>query len=166
MKQVPSADDDADVSDPTDSSANDASKLIDPVKRYLSYEKWYLDGELDQGFKDLSVWSLTMVVNGEEPDEVHVWGHQMLNNLRPDCIPNHGDTSVYVEVVDKEIRYSSASYKSDLPERQFMENILANGGICGRRAFFGPLFHRRFFILMQGKSKYEADSYKHDYGRL
>ena len=161
MKQVPSADDDADVSDPTDSSANDASKLIDPVKRYLSYEKWYLDGELDQGFKDLSVWSLTMVVNGEEPDEVHVWGHQMLNNLRPDCIPNHGDTSVYVEVVDKEIRYSSASYKSDLPERQFMENILANGGICGRRAFFGRFILRAFGIPTAARKQPEHATLGH-----
>ena len=146
MKQMPSADDDADVSDTTASSVKDASQLIDPVKRYLNYEKWYLDGELQPGFKDLSVWSLTMVVNGEEPDEVYVWGRQMLNNLRPDCIPNHGDTSVYVDVVDKEIRYGSGGLKNDLPELQFMQNILANGGICGRRAFFGRFILRAFGV--------------------
>ncbi len=146
LKQVPSADDDADLSETADTNNKDASAFIDPVKRYLSYEKWYVDGELNQAFKDLSVWSLTMVVNGDEPDEVHVWGRQMLNNLRPDCIPNNGDPSVYIDVVDNEIQYSSAELKKDLPERQFMENILANGGICGRRAFFGRFILRAFGI--------------------
>jgi len=146
MKQVPSADDAADVSDATDSSVKDAAQVIDPVKRYLNYEKWSLAGELDPGFKNLSVWNLTMVVNGEEPDEVLAWCRQMLNNLRPDCIPNNGDTSVYVDVVDKEIRYGSGDVVNDRPELQFMQNVLANGGICGRRAFFGRFTLRAFGV--------------------
>jgi hypothetical protein len=145
-RQVPSADKEVETSDTTVPIAKDASDFIDPVQRYLSYEKWYLDGELDRGFKDLSVWNLTMVVDGDEPDEINVWGRQMLRNLRPDCIPDHGDTSVYVDVVDKEITYSSAGVKDDLPELQFMQNILANGGICGRRAFFGRFILRAFGV--------------------
>jgi hypothetical protein len=145
-KQVPSADKEAETSDTTDPIAKDASDFIDPVQRYLSYEKWYLDGELDQGFKDLSVWNLTMVVDGDEPDEIYVWGRQMLRNLRPECIPNNRDTSIYVDVVDKEIAYTSAMVKDDLPELQFMQNILANGGICGRRAFFGRFTLRAFGV--------------------
>jgi hypothetical protein len=66
----------------------------------------------------------------------------MLRNLRPDCIPADGDTSVYVDVVDKEIRYGSDGVKNDRPDIAFMQNILANGGICGRRGFFGR------FVLM------------------
>jgi hypothetical protein len=143
-KQVPSADKEEETSGPTAPIVKDGSDFIDPVKRYLSYEKWYLDGELDQGFKDLSVWNLTMVVDGDEPDEIYAWGRQMLRNLRPDCIPHDGDTSVYVDVVDKEIAYTSAMVKDDLPELQFMQNILANGGICGRRAFFGRFTLRAF----------------------
>jgi len=119
-------------------------EYVDPVKRYLNYEKWYLAGELDQGFKDLSVWNLTMAVGGNDPDEIYVWGREMLRNLRPDCIPANGDTSVYVDVVDKEIRYGSGDVKDDRSERQLMQNILANGGICGRRAFFGRLILRAF----------------------
>jgi hypothetical protein len=145
-RQVPSADKEAGTPDATAAIGKDASLLVDPVQRYLSYEKWYLDGELDQGFKDLSVWNLTMVVNGDEPDEIIAWGRQMLHNLRPDCIPNHDDTSVYVDVVDKEIAYTSAMVKDDLPELQFMQNILANGGICGRRAFFGRFTLRAFGV--------------------
>lgn len=146
QKQVPSSDKESETSSDTVPVANNASERIDPVKRYLSYEKWYLDGELNQAFKDLSVWNLTMVINGEEPDEIIAWGRQMLSNLRPDCIPNDGDTSVYVDVVDKEITYSSSGVKDDLPERQFMQNILANGGICGRRAFFGRFILRAFGV--------------------
>ena len=32
----------------------DAPTVVDPVKRYLHYEKAYLDGELDPAFKDLT----------------------------------------------------------------------------------------------------------------
>ncbi len=124
----------------------DKIEYVDPVKRYLNYEKWYLDGELDQGFRDLSVWNLAMVVGGNDPDEIYAWGRKMLHNLRPDCIPTNGDTSVYVDVVDKEIAYTSSMVKNDLPELHFKQNILANGGICGRRAFFGRFILRAFGV--------------------
>jgi hypothetical protein len=123
-----------------------SANIIDPVKRYLSYEKWYQDGELDQGFKDLSVWNMAMAVNANDPDEVLAWGREMLRNLRPDCVPDNGDTSLYVDVVDKEIRYGSGDVVNDRPELAFMQNILANGGICGRRAFFGRFALKAFGV--------------------
>lgn len=130
-----------------DAGAGGASaNMIDPVKRYLSYEKWYLDGELDQGFKDLSVWNMAMVVNANDPDEILAWGREMLRNLRPDCVPDNGDTSLYVNVVDKEIRYGSGDVPNDRPELALMQNILANGGICGRRAFFGRFALQSFGV--------------------
>ena len=122
------------------------SVFIDPVKRYLSYEKWYLAGELQPGFKDLSVWNLALVVDVVDPDEILAWGRQMLHNLRPDCIPDDGNTSVFVDVVDKEIKYGSGGVINDLPELAFMQNILANGGICGRRAFFGRFILQAFGV--------------------
>ena len=127
-------------------AAKDKPEFVDPVKRYLDYETWYLAGELDPGFKDLDVWNLTMVVDGQDPDEIYAWGRQMLRNLRPDCIPANGDTSVYVDVVDKEIRYGSGEVKNDRPTVAYMQNILANGGICGRRAFFGRFILRAFGV--------------------
>lgn len=123
-----------------------ASAFIDPVQRYLSYEKWYLAGELQPGFKDLSVWNLIRVVDTTDPDDMLAWGREMLHTLRPDCVPGDGDTSVFVEVVDKEIAYTSAFVKDDLPERHFMQNILANGGICGRRGFFGRFILQAFGV--------------------
>lgn len=47
----------------------DAPETIDPVKRYLHYQKAFLDGELDPAFERLSTWELRMVVDGDEPDE-------------------------------------------------------------------------------------------------
>jgi hypothetical protein len=118
------------------------SLYIDPVKRYLSYEKWTLAGELQPSFKNLSVWNLALAVDSPDPDEALAWAREMLHTLRPDCIPSDSNTSAFVDVVDKEIRYGSDEVKNDRPELAFMQNVLANGGICGRRGFFGR------FVLM------------------
>lgn len=134
-------------------TATDTTEWIDPVQRYLSYEKWYSEGELHPGFKDLSVWNLVMAVDGSDPDEVYAWGRQMLRAFRPDCIPTDGDPSVYVKVVDKEIAYTSANVNRDLPEMHFMQNILANGGVCGRRAFFGRFTLRAFGVPATGRKQ-------------
>lgn len=117
-------------------TADQSSKFIDPVQRYLSYEKWYEAGELQKGFKNLNVWNLRRVVDCADPDEYLVWARQMLHTLRPDCIPDDDDTLVFVNVVDHEIAYGSGGLKDDLMDKHFMQNILANGGICGRRGFF------------------------------
>ncbi len=130
-----------------DAGAGGASaNIIDPVKRYLSYEKWHLAGELDQGFKDLSVWNMAMAVNANDPDEILAWGREMLRSLRPDSVPDNGNTSLYVDVVDMEIRYGSGDVPNDRPELALMQNILANGGICGRRAFFGRFALQAFGV--------------------
>ncbi len=117
-------------------TVDQSSKFIDPVQRYLSYEKWYMAGELQKGFKDLNVWNLRRVVDCADPDEILAWGRQMLHTLRPECIPDDVDTKVFVEVINKEIAYGSGGLVNDLPDKHFMQNILANGGICGRRGFF------------------------------
>ena len=146
-----SVDDDED--DDTAQDGDDPSRVIDPVQRYLNYEQWYLAGELDIGFQDLCVWSLVMVVDGRDADETLAWGREMLHNLRPGFIPAHGDTSLYVDVVDAEIAYTSSGPRNDRPELQFMQNILANGGICGRRAFFGRFILRAFGVPTTARSE-------------
>ena len=123
-----------------------AIRYIDPVKRYLNYEKWYLAGGLQPHFKDLSVWLLALTVNSHDPDEALAWGREMTRTMRPDCIPVDGDTSGYVDIVDKEIKYGSDEVKNDLPNNAFMQNVLANGGICGRRGFFGTFLLQAFGV--------------------
>jgi len=124
----------------------DAPATVDPVKRYLHFEKAYLNNELDPGFKDLSVWDYRMVVNGEEPDEILTWGRKMLGNYRPDHISTKDYRWRYVDAVRTDVRYGSQDNKYDKPEQQFFQNILMNGGVCGRRAFFGRFILRAFGI--------------------
>ncbi|HEX5790336.1 MAG TPA: hypothetical protein VFY13_04245, partial [Luteolibacter sp.] len=121
-------------------------EFIDPVQRYLSYEKWYLAGELQLGFKDLDVWNLVMAVDSPNPDTALAWAREMLHTFRPDSIPDANDTSVYVDVIGSELYYSSSMVKEDRPDLAVMQNILANGGICGRRGFFGRFVMQAFGV--------------------
>ena len=125
---------------------SDASETVDPVKRYLHYEKAYLDGELDPAFEMLSTWELRMVVNGDEPDETLAWGREMLRNYRPDHIYNSNFGWRYVSIVTSDVKYGSENVKHDRPELQKYQNILMNGGVCGRRAFFGRFILRAFGV--------------------
>ncbi|MFO7821068.1 MAG: hypothetical protein R6V56_03285 [Lentisphaeria bacterium] len=124
----------------------DAPKTVDPVHRYLHYEKAFLNDELDPAFKDLSVWEYRMVVDGHEPDETLAWGRKMLRTYRPDHIMTDDYRWRYVALVRTEVRYGSQYNKYDKPELQFFQNILMNGGVCGRRAFIGRFILRAFGI--------------------
>lgn len=124
----------------------DAPATVDPVARYRHFEKAFLDGELDAAFKDLTVWDLRMVVNGEEPDEMLAWGREMLRNYRPDHITTPDDRWRYVGAVRTDVKYGSQDCKYDQDELQFFQNILMNGGVCGRRAFFGRFILRAFGV--------------------
>ena len=128
------------------SAQTDAPETVDPVKRFLHYEKAYLDGELDSAFERLSTWELRMVVDGDEPDETLTWGREMLRNYRPDHIYNSNLGWRYVSIVGSDVKYGSGDVKYDRPELQKYQNILMNGGVCGRRAFFGRFILRAFGI--------------------
>ncbi|MGM0488422.1 MAG: hypothetical protein ACQESR_16890 [Planctomycetota bacterium] len=133
----------------------DEPQYADPVQRYLSYEKAYRAGELDPGFEGLDTWSLRMVVNGDEPDKISAWGRQMLRNYRPDLVTMDDYDWRYVKSVNTEINYTSKFQKMgwDRPDLQKYQNILANGGICGRRAFFGRFILRAFGIPTTARSQ-------------
>jgi len=124
----------------------DAPATVDPVKRYLHYEKAFLDGELDPGFKELTVWEYRNVVNGDETDEALAWGREMLRNYRPDHISTPDYRWRYVRAVKTDVRYGSQDVKKDLPSLHKYQNIIMNGGVCGRRAFFGRFILRSFGI--------------------
>jgi len=123
-----------------------APATVDPVGRYLHFEKAFLDDELDPGFTNLSAWDYRMVVNGEEPDDILAWGRAMLRNYRPDHISTPDDRWRYVALVRTDVPYGSQDNKYDKPELHFFQNILMNGGVCGRRAFIGRFILRAFGI--------------------
>jgi hypothetical protein len=125
-------------------AATHAPATVDPVKRYLHFEKASLDGELDPAFQTLNAWELRSVINGDEPDETLAWGREMLRNYRPDHVLNPDYGWRYSRAVTTDVRYGSQNVKDDLPNLQSYQNIIKNGGICGRRAFFGRFILRAF----------------------
>jgi len=127
-------------------SVTDGPATVDPVKRYLHYEKAFLDGQLDPSFKDLTAWDCRFITNGDEPDHMLAWGREMLRNYRPDHIVTPDTRWRYVQSVKTEVKYGSADQKNDRPDLQFYQNIIMNGGVCGRRAFFGRFILRCFGI--------------------
>ncbi|MDA1264905.1 MAG: hypothetical protein O2816_07500 [Planctomycetota bacterium] len=127
-------------------SRTDAPATVDPVARYLHFETAFLAGELDPGFETLTVWDYRMVVDGEEPDEVLTWGREMLRSYRPDHISTKDYGWRYVAAVRTDIRYGSQDNQYDRDDLQFFQNILMNGGVCGRRAFFGRFILRAFGV--------------------
>jgi hypothetical protein len=124
----------------------DAPATVDPVKRYLHYEKAYLDGELDPAFKNFSVWEYRMIVQCDAPDAILAWGREMLRNYRPDHIYNPDYGWRYSATVRTEVRYGSQNVKYDLPSLHNYQNIIKDGGVCGRRASFGRFILRSFGI--------------------
>ncbi|QDT62267.1 Formylglycine-generating sulfatase enzyme [Stieleria bergensis] len=123
-----------------------APATVDPVSRYRHFETAYLAGELDPQFQNLSTWELRFVIDGDEPDETLAWGRKMLRNYRPDHVYNANDGWRYVSIVTSDVKYGSGDVKYDRPELQKYQNILMNGGVCGRRAFFGRFILRSFGI--------------------
>jgi hypothetical protein len=128
----------------------DAPATVDPVKRYLHYEKAYLDGELDPAFKNLTAWEYRMVVDCDAPDQILAWGREMLRNYRPDHIYNPDYGWRYSSTVRTEVPYGSQNVKNDLPSLHNYQNIIMNGGVCGRRAFFGRFILKSFGIPTWG----------------
>jgi hypothetical protein len=132
----------------------DAPTIVDPVKRYLHYEKAYLDGELDPAFKYFSVWEYRMVVDCNAPDAILAWGREMLRNYRPDHIYNPDYGWRYSGTVRTEVKYGSECVKDDLPSLHVYQNIPKDGGVCGRRAFFGRYILKCFGIPTWGVTQH------------
>jgi hypothetical protein len=131
------------------------------VKRYLHYEKAYLDGELDAAFKNFSVWEYRMVVACDAPDHILAWGREMLRNYRPDHIYNPDYGWRYSATVRTEVPYGSQNVKDDLPSLQQYQNIIKDGGVCGRRAFFGRFILRSFGIPTWGVTQHAHAALSH-----
>lgn len=120
--------------------------VVDPVQRYLNYETAYYEGELDPDFDTLSIWELRFVVDGDESDEVAAWGRNTLRNFYPEHVLSRKPDWLYGGIVRTDVPYGSSRVKDDDPKLHKYQNILRNGGVCGRRAFFGRFILRAFGI--------------------
>ena len=127
-----------------------APAIVDPVKRYLHYEKAYLDGELDPAFRNMTAWECRISSTADAPDAMLAWGREMLRNYRPDHIlnPNYGWR--YSGAVRTDVAYRHSQEYKDTDSLEFFQNVIKNGGICGRRAFFGRFIVQSFGIPAWG----------------
>jgi len=130
------------LANPTEGPHAGGPTHADPLERYREFEKAYLDGELDRHFSTLSTWELRFVVDGNEPDWARAWGRQMMRSYRPDYVLEGN----YPEFARSVVRYGGGDVKYDRPQLQVYQNIVMNGGICGRRAFVGRFILRSFGI--------------------
>jgi hypothetical protein len=134
---------------------------VDPVKRYTHYEKAYLAGELDPAFATFNTWQMRMVVGCDAPDEILTWGRQMLRAYRPDHIYNPDYGWRYVSSIRTEVPYGSQNVQYDLPTLHKYQNIPKNGGVCGRRAFFGRFILQAFGIPTWGVTQHKHAALSH-----
>ncbi len=102
-----------------------------------------------------------MVVNCDAPDEILSWGREMLRNYRPDHIYNPDYGWRYVSSVRTEVPYGSQNVKDDRPSLHSYQNIIMNGGVCGRRAFFGRFILRSFGIPTWGVTQHKHAAVSH-----
>ena len=116
------------------------------VQHYLQFEKAYLAGELDPAFGTFTVWELSFVFGHGDPDGHLEWGREMLRNLRPDHIYNAPDGVRYSVIVNTCVKYGSGHVTLDRGEQFAGQNIIQNGGVCGRRAGMGRFAVRSFGI--------------------
>ena len=142
-------------------TSTNAPAIVDPVKRYLHYENAWLNGELDPAFPDFSAWEYRMVVDCDAPDEMLAWGREMLRNYRPDHIYNPDYGWRYSGTVRTEVPYGSQNVKCDLPSLHNYQNIIKDGGVCGRRAFFGRFIVKSFGIPTWGVTQHKHAALSH-----
>ena len=107
-----------------------APTVVDPMKRYLHYEKAYLDGELDPAFKDMTAWECRMITDAETPDHVLAWGREMLRNYRPDHIFNADYGWRYSGAVWTDVSYIHSTAYTDTDSLEFFQNVIKNAAFA------------------------------------
>ena len=123
---------------------SDANVPDGQVARYLHYEKAYLDKELDPAVKDMNTWECRFITNSPYPNADLVWGRQMLRTFRPDHVTNPDHKWRYARIVKSDVPYTTSKWDAKWGTRA--QQIIASGGKCGPRAFFGRLVTRAFGI--------------------
>lgn len=119
---------------------------IDPVKRYLAYETWYLKGELDPRFKDMTTWECRHVINDPQSEEDLAWLRETVRNYRPDTIDTEFVRDQYM-AMNADIPQKTPEYDDDISR---LQAVVCNGGRCGPKASLGRATTRAFGIPTWG----------------
>ena len=101
--------------------------FVDPVRRYLHYERAYLGGDLDPSFVDRTTWECRMIGNCDATEEQLGWGRQMLRNYQPSQILQEDYTWRYCRSVRTEVGYRNPEW-TDSPRTY--QQIISGESIC------------------------------------
>jgi hypothetical protein len=140
-------------------SAYVGSKYIDPVDRYLHYEKYYKAGDLDPAFPILTAFELSHTIDVRAIDDDLTWLRPTLMSFRPDdiAIDYHNR---YIESVHTEVAYGDSQCRNfnngtgwDANTSSWVpggvcdgtyKDIPVGGDVCGGRAFWGRFASKGF----------------------
>ena len=113
---------------------------------YLSYEKAYLDGELDPAFNTLTPWDCRFIF-AFSPLESLVWMRKMIRNYRPDHMKLDYQWR-YCRITKTDVPYTSNVPRPVRPDLNLlsMQDYFLEGGVCGPRAFTGRAATHAFGI--------------------
>ncbi|MEO0476674.1 MAG: hypothetical protein AAF085_12005, partial [Planctomycetota bacterium] len=98
----------------------------------------------DPAFKDFNAWECRFITNDPYTNEELAWIREATRNFRPDHITNPDHGWRYVGMVKSDLPYCSTRHDETLGLP--MQQAIALGGICGRRAFFGRFITRAFGV--------------------
>lgn len=115
-----------------------------PVLRFLNYQKAYLNGELAPAFPTFSTWECRFIANDPFDNHEIDWFRQMLMNYEPEYI----FSSHYLNIVHTDVGYCHPHW-GIVPGSKAAQ-VVAGGGECGPRAWFGRLAERAFGIPTWG----------------
>lgn len=116
------------------------------VKYYLSYEKAFLNGELDPAFSTLTAWDCRFIF-AFRPLESVTWMRKMIRNYRPDLMKLDYQWR-YCRITKTDVPYTSNVSRPVRPDLKLlsMQDYFLEGGICGPRAFTGRAATHAFGI--------------------
>lgn len=129
-------------------------QLVDPVARYMHFEKHYLAGDVDPAFPVLTAFELFHAVDSDAYNDDMEWLRVTLGNFRPDEISMSYHWR-YAESVHTEVAYGDSQcgtfpgvcqgHYSDIP---------VGGDVCGGRAFWGRFSRKGFGIPTWGATEH------------
>jgi hypothetical protein len=122
---------------------------VDPVARYLHYERAYLAGDLDPAFEVLTAFECSMVADSDAFDEDLAWLRTTMGNYRPDYIAREY-TWRYTQAVHQEVPYGDPVCPNAGVCNGHYSQIPIAGGECGWRAFFSRFARKAFGLPTWG----------------
>lgn len=119
------------------------------VEYYLSYEKAFLNAELDPAFSTLTAWDCRFIF-AFRPLESVTWMRKMIRNYRPDHMKLDYKWR-YCRITKSDVPYTSNAGGARAVGREkynlsSMQSFFLVGGICGPRAFTGRTATHAFGI--------------------